>query len=355
MIQLLQDILSIPSPTFHEQELTAFLKKFAQENLPEPQITEFADCLIIKLNEENTELPHITLVGHSDVVPQWFKPHIEGDLLYGAGVSDMLSAEAAFFHVLSQDHETILKRCRISIVIYSREEGTTVEENGLYDLINKFPDFFKSIDLAIVGEPTDNTIQIGCCGSLHARVVSTGLACHSARPWNGENAFYKALPFIQAMAELEPVKHEVFGCDFFDVLQITEENCTPGRTSIPGRWEANVNFRYAPIRSAEDAEQHVLDFVNNLNVDGLEINIKDNAPSGSVNGTPLFARATELLGFPVQAKQAWTDVAQLSALNVPCFNFGPGLTAQAHKDNEYAKIPLIEAYAQSLKDMLCNI
>ena len=355
MIQLLKDMLSIPSPTFHEQELTAFIKKYAEDNLPSPNITEFADCLIIKLNETASELPHITLVGHSDVVPQWFAPRIEGELLYGAGVSDMLAAEAAFFHVLAKHHEEILKRCRISIVIYSREEGTTVEENGLYDLINQFPEFFKSIDLAVVGEPTDNTIQIGCCGSLHARVVSTGLACHSARPWNGENAFYKALPFIQAMADLEPVKHEVFNCDFFDVLQITEESCTPGRTSIPGRWEANVNFRYAPVRSAEAAEQYVLDFVNDLKVDGLEINIKDNAPSGSVNATPLFARATELLGFPVQAKQAWTDVAQLSAMDIPCFNFGPGLTAQAHKDNEYAEIPLIEAYAVSLKNMLCNI
>jgi succinyl-diaminopimelate desuccinylase len=355
MVKLLTEMLSIPSPTFHEQELTAFIKKFAQDNFPTPEIREFKDCLIIELGKENTHLPHITMVGHSDVVPQWFKPHIEGDKLYGAGGSDMLAAEAAFFRITADNHQEILKRARISIVIYSREEGTKMEDNGLYDLIGEYPDFFKSIDLAIVGEPTDNTIQIGCCGSLHARVVSTGMACHSARPWNGENAFYKALPFITAMAKLEPVKHEVFGCDFFDVLSITEENCTPGRTSIPGRWEANVNFRYAPVRTPEEAEQYVLDFVNDLKVDGLEVSIKDNSPSGTVHETELFAKACKLLNFPVQAKQAWTDVAQLSAMGVPCFNFGPGLTAQAHKDNEYCLISLIEEYGKSLKNLLVNI
>src|SRR5690606_31280680 len=120
-----------------------------------------------------------------------------------------------------------------------------------------FPDFFKSIDLAIVGEPTDNTVQLGCVGSLHAKVTVPGLACHSARPWNGENALYKALPFLQRMAALEPVRHEVFGLDFFDVLQITESRSEPGRTSLPGWWQANINYRFAPVRSEAEARDEL--------------------------------------------------------------------------------------------------
>ena len=45
MIKLLTEMLSIPSPTFHEQELTAFIKKFALDNFPKPEIREFKDCL----------------------------------------------------------------------------------------------------------------------------------------------------------------------------------------------------------------------------------------------------------------------------------------------------------------------
>ena len=84
-----------------------------------------------------------------------------------------------------------------------------------------------------------------------------------------ENAFYKALPFIQAMAELKPVKHEVFGCDFHDVFQL-QKKIVPRSNVHTRTLGANVNFRYAPVRSAEEAEQYVLNFVNDLKVDGLK-------------------------------------------------------------------------------------
>ena len=118
MVTLLKEMLSIPSPTFHEQELTAFIKNFAETNFPNPEIREFKDCLIIELGKENTDLPHIAMVGHSDVVPKHFEPRIEGDRLHGAGASDMLAAEAAFFRITADNCEEILNRARISIIIY---------------------------------------------------------------------------------------------------------------------------------------------------------------------------------------------------------------------------------------------
>ena len=91
----------------------------------------------------------------------------------------------------------------------------------------------------------------------------------------------------------------------------------PGRTSIPGRWEANVNFRYAPVRSAEEAEQYVQNFVNDLKVDGLKF------ASRTILRQVVFMKPSSLpvllksLDFPVETKQTWTDVAQLSAMGVP--------------------------------------
>ena len=73
--------------------------------------------------------------------------------------------------------DKILKKYNISLLIYAREEGTPLPDNGLYDLIEFIPEYFDSVDMAIVGEPTDNTIQVGCVGSLHAAVTVKGLAC----------------------------------------------------------------------------------------------------------------------------------------------------------------------------------
>ena len=47
------------------------------------------------------------------------------------------------------------------------------------------------IDFAIILEPTDNEIQLGCLGALNATLTISGKAAHSARPWVGDNPIYK--------------------------------------------------------------------------------------------------------------------------------------------------------------------
>ncbi|MCM8527500.1 MAG: M20/M25/M40 family metallo-hydrolase [Lentisphaeraceae bacterium] len=351
MLKLLEKLLAIPSPTFKEQEIVAYIKDWSQENLGDFTITESFDSIIINFPVKEG-LPHISLVGHSDVVPQHFEPYIKEGRLHGSGASDMLGAVACYLYIMKEFSSEILKNYNISILIYAREEGTPLEDNGLFDLIGKYPEYFKRVDLAIVGEPTDNTIQVGCVGSTHAKVTIKGLACHSARPWNGENAIYKAVPFMARMAELSTVKHTLFEVDFFDVIQLTESFSEPGRTSLPGYWEGNVNFRFAPVYTVEEAEKKLIDLIESWEIPDLEITIKDSAPSGSVIETDLFKDIVAKLEAPVQAKQAWTDVAQLSAHNIPAFNFGPGLTSQAHKDNEFINIADVEEYYEKLKKAL---
>lgn len=351
LLQWLEALLTLPSPTYQEADFNRFLRQELARIAPELQILEAKDSLILQWPQQSNK-PHLALIGHSDVVPAWFKPYRADGHFYGAGASDMKGALASFFYLCERWGAALTARFNLSLVVYAREEMTPLVENGLYHLLKTFPAYFDSLDLALVGEPTDNTLQIGCVGSIHAQITVLGQACHSARPWNGSNALYNALPVIQALSALEPVSQRVFGVDFFDVLQITESQSEPGRTSLPGWWKANVNYRFAPVRCLAEAEAELIQHLIQAGVPESGIQLIDSVDAGSVIESPLFAQAVKTLAQPVQAKQAWTDVAQLSARGISAFNYGPGLTAQAHQTHEYLDIALLEQYTASLERLL---
>lgn len=349
--QTLSDMLAIASPTYHEQDFVHWLVQRCQKTLPHWQQTQHEDCLILTAPWQDGK-PHIALVGHSDVVPEHFEPRYEasaeGTRLHGSGASDMKGALAAFLILLEEHQEQLLQKYNLSLLIYAREERTPLIENGLYHLLKDRPEYFQSLDLAIIGEPTDNAIQLGCVGSIHAKVTVPGLACHSARPWNGTNALYQALPFLQAMSDLKPEPHEVFGVTFYDVLQVTESQSEPGRTALPGWWRGNVNYRFAPVRSEEMAQTELLDTLARCGMPAEQVTIFDSVDSGRVIESALFSELVKTLhqrfDCKIEAKQAWTDVAQLTAHGIAAFNFGPGLTAQAHKKDEYLILEDLYAY-----------
>ncbi len=354
---ILHKMLAIASPTRGEQAFNAWLRPLMKDLCPHWEVKEYKDSLIFSAPEDSR--PHLALVGHSDVVPAHFEPYVAEGRLHGSGASDMKGALAAFVQLLADREAELAKHYRISLIVYAREEQTPLVENGLYDLLQAYPDFLKSIDVALIGEPTDNTLQLGCVGSIHATLKVKGKACHSARPWNGENAFYKALPILQQMAAHEPVKHQVFGLDFFDVMQVTESQSEPGRTSLPGWWQGNLNFRFAPVRSESDAWEELVQWLKSChwpteNPDYI-LSCLDSVPAGRVIENDAFVALMErfaALDVPKEAKQAWTDVAQLTAHGIPAFNFGPGLTAQAHTDNEHILIADLDHYLSLLTRVL---
>ncbi|RAP33696.1 succinyl-diaminopimelate desuccinylase [Candidatus Marinamargulisbacteria bacterium SCGC AG-410-N11] len=351
-VLFLEQLLNIPSPTFKEADITLFLSDYLKKNIPNATFIVENDAIICTNNQHKTNLPHIGFVGHTDVVPDFFKASIQKDRIYGAGSSDMKAGLACFIIFLVNHWNDLVKKYNVSLIIYPREEGTPLEDNGLNFIINQFPNSVNNIDLAFVGEPTNNTIQLGCTGSLHCKVTIPGQACHSARPWQGENALYKAIPLIEGISKINPTKHTLFGVDFFDVITITESQTDPGRTTIPGEWACNINYRFAPVHQEEDAKQTIHNVLKKLNIDSNWYQITDCVPAGNVIDTPLFKDLVHHIDVDIEAKQAWTDVAQLTALGVPAINFGPGLPEQAHKPNEYALISLIKEYMTHLEKLL---
>jgi putative selenium metabolism hydrolase len=59
-------------------------------------------------------------------------------------------------------------------------------------------------DFVVVGEPTKMQVYRGHKGRVEMQVVAKGKSAHAASNFLGDNAIYKLLPVIQAIANLEP-------------------------------------------------------------------------------------------------------------------------------------------------------
>jgi succinyl-diaminopimelate desuccinylase len=167
---------------------------------------------------------------------------------------------------------------------------------------------------------------------MHATLTFHGRTAHSARPWQGDNAIHKSGALLSHLAGQVPREVRIGELVYREVMTVTRIEGFSGRNVVPARCDLNLNFRFAPGRSVEQAELEVQALARQF---GATAAVTDRAPSApAVLGNPLLQELRALTAAPVEAKQAWTDVAQLAALGIPAANFGPGEQAQAHQRGE---------------------
>jgi succinyl-diaminopimelate desuccinylase len=221
-------------------------------------------------------------------------------------------------------------------IFYDAEEGPS-EENGLQPVLES--GVLPSLDFAFILEPTDMGLQPGCMGTMHATITVAGTRAHSARPWQGENAIYRAVPLLERFAKLER-RAVAFGeLTFYEVFVVTQAGTENSKNVVPEALTLNVNVRFAPGNTAEAAEAELRALVGELG----EIEITDCAPSGDVHlDHPVIRDWLAREALAVRPKQAWTDVARFTSNGIAAVNFGPGETSQAHQANEWCSVDSLE-------------
>src|SRR6201999_1508422 len=105
---------------------------------------------------------------------------------------------------------------------------------------------------------------------------------------------------------------------------------------------AHVNFRYAPGRTADEAEARLSELCGGLG----SLEITGNAASApTALEHPLARKLIDVGSLEVAPKQAWTPVAEFAQFGYPAVNFGPGTPAQAHRRDESVSIErLVHSY-----------
>lgn len=333
-------LCATPSPTGDEAEICGELETWARALFPAVQRVK--NSLVVWVDGRGEGQGEgralVALVGHVDTVPaheadRGRQPRREGGKLHGTGASDMKSGVAVMLELaerLPRDE----RFCDLVLVLYAREEGPFVE-NELADVLREVPELARAA-LAICPEPTDNQLQLGCLGSIHATFSFAGRAAHSARPWQGENAIHRAGALVAELYGRPPRDARSGGHVFREVLSATRIEGGRARNVIPERCSLNLNFRFAPDKTLEAASDELRALAKKH---GAEIELVDLSPAcPAFADNPLVQRLLSRTGVKAEPKQAWTDVARLAAQGIPAVNFGPGTTSQAHQQGEWVEL-----------------
>lgn len=325
----------IPSPIGEEKALCdAVVERVSKLRLAAP-VRRFHDSVVVPLTR-GTGGPQVALVGHLDTVRTEHEgvPRIEGDKLLAPGASDMKSGLALMLDLAEAEQRP---KVDLTLVFYAREEGP-YEENELGPVLTLDPELCH-VGFAVALEPSDNKLQLGCSGSVHAKVRFHGKTAHSARPWQGENAIHKAHGLLARLSSHQPERVQIDGLEWAHVVSATLASGGRGRNVIPDVFELNLNRRFGPDRGLEQVQEEILALVGS----DAEVEFIDLSPAAPpLRHHPLVEALAESGVHAIEPKQAWTDVARFATLNIPAVNFGPGVQAQAHQKNEWTSLSQLE-------------
>ena len=288
----------------------------------------------------------VLLAGHLDTVPaQGNRPgRLDGDHVTGLGASDMKGALAVMI-------ELALAGAGVDCLFFGREERP-VAESALSPLLARER---LDYELVVMMEPTGAVVEAGCQGTLRLAVTLAGRRAHTARPWMGVNAVHRLGELLSVVAGFDERSPVLDGCTYREALQAVRVEGGVAGNVVPDRATVELNHRFAPDRTAADAEVAVRSLLGRALGEGDTVELTDSA-EGAPPGLdhPLLRALVEVSGGEVRAKLGWTDVARFAAAGIPACNFGPGDPTLAHHPDEHVARAEIESVHATLSLLLAG-
>ena len=328
-------LVDVESVSGDEAELAGLIEA-ALRAYPSLDVVRDGNVVIARTHAAREQ--RIVLAGHIDTVPvaDNLPSRVADGRLFGCGTSDMKSGLAVMLRTAHLVGTGALEpRVDLTWIAYDCEE-VEAARNGLNRVARTRRELLDG-DLAVLLEPTAGVVEGGCQGTLRAVVRVPGVRAHSARAWLGTNAIHGAAAVLTTLAEYEPRTVDVDGLTYREGLNAVAISGGVAGNVIPDECAVTVNFRFAPDRTEDDAQQHVRELF-----DGYDVEIVDSAPAARPGlDSPLPKAMVAAVGGEPRAKLGWTDVARFGELRIPAVNFGPGDPDLAHKPEESVDLALI--------------
>lgn len=344
-VALTAALCDIPSVSADERALADAIEATLRAHAPHLELVRDGDAIVARTALGRPQ--RVVIAGHIDTVPinDNLPTRLEEGVLHGRGTVDMKGGCAV---LLSLAVELDAPAYDVTWVFYDHEEVSS-DLNGLGRLARTRPELLEA-EFAILGEPSNGTVEGGCNGTLRVELRTTGRRAHSARAWKGVNAIHALQPALATLATYEPATVEVDGLDYREGLNAVGITGGVAGNVIPDAAVMEVNYRFAPDKSAAEAEQLMRELFESETV---AVVVTD-AAAGARPGldAPLAQHFLAAVGGAPAPKYGWTDVARFSELGIPAVNYGPGDPSLAHADDERVPVQQIVDCARGLRAWL---
>ena len=343
IVDLTSALIGTPSESRHEQALADEVQS-ALEALPHLSVERIGNAVVARTRLGRSE--RVIIAGHLDTVPSSGNDtgtlvaaggvapvadtsggtEVTEERLYGLGACDMKGGVAV---ALRLAHDVPEPSRDVTYVFYDCEE-IEASANGLKRIAEARPELLQA-DFAILMEPSNASVEAGCQGTMRIEVTASGRRAHTARGWMGVNAIHAAGEILARLNAYVPRHPHIDGLEYREGLQAVGIRGGVAGNVVPDIACVTVNHRFAPDRSAAEAEAHLRELFA-----GFEVTVVDVA-EGALPGLtrPAAADFLAAVGGKAQPKYGWTDVARFSALAVPAVNYGPADPSLAHTPHEY--------------------
>ena len=331
ILALLKQLISTPSVTRSEQEVSAILKADMVRHGYDPQ--EIGLNLLCYGHSYDPAKPTLLLNSHLDTVKPvagWtkdpFTPVIEDGRLYGLGSND---DGAGLVSLLYTFYQLDSKEQPYNPLFLATVEEEVNGQGGMKLAVNSLP----KVDVALIGEPTGMQPAVAEKGLMVLDFTVHGKAGHAARN-EGVNALYRATELIEKLRTFRFDKvSDLLGPVKFTITMInagTQHNVIPDICTFT-----------ADVRTNELYTNHeVFDIISGQLPEWCEVKARSfNLNSSRIDVNHPVIRKAVSMGMKPYGSPTLSDQA---ILDCPSFKLGPGESARSHTADEFVTLAELE-------------
>lgn len=342
-VELLREMVAIPSPSFHEDAVCSHISNWLTAKGVEH---ERVGNNIIAEHIVDPSKPTLMLCAHIDTVDPCegytfdpYKPeNCPTDMIQGLGSNDD-GASAVSMIAAFRFFGTRTTIPNITLVLTCEEERSG--KGGMTGLWGKR---LNRIDYAIVGEPTGMKAATSERGLLVIDATAHGVSGHAARN-EGKNALYIALEEIERLRKHEFTKvSPKMGRVNLNVTQIYAGSA---HNVIPDRCDFVIDIRPTEQYSNEE----ILQELQAICESELKPRNLANRSSATKEDSPL-QRIAERMGIETFSSATTSDWMRITC---DAIKMGPGESTRSHRKDEFVYIDevrnAIEIYIEFIEKL----